>query len=67
MSLAEELIDRWAPVLVAINLITSDKGRFLVRCDGVVIFDKRIATRHALPGEIVEQLGPTLGPPLAWR
>ena len=67
MSLASELIDRWAPILIAVNLITSDKGRFNVTCDGTLVFAKDAEGRHARPGEVVERLALTLGPRLAWR
>ena len=67
MSLAEELIDRWAPVLVSVNLKTADKGRFNVTCDGKIIFDKGAEGRHARPGEVVERLAPVIGPKLGWR
>ncbi len=67
MSLAEELIDRWAPVLIAVNLKTADKGRFNVTCNGTVVFDKGSEGRHARPGEVVERLVPVIGPNLAWR
>ena len=67
MSLAAELIDRWAPILVGVDLKTADKGRFLVTCDGEVVFDKAAEGRHALPGEVVERLSPVIGPKLSWR
>ena len=67
MSLAEELIEHWAPVLIGVNLKTGDKGCFTVTCNGAVIFDKKSEGRHAHPGEIVERLAPLVGPRLAWR
>lgn len=67
MSLASELIDRWAPILISVNLITADKGRFNVTCDGNLVFGKDAEGRHPRPGEVVERLAPTLGPKLAWR
>lgn len=67
MSLAAELIDGWAPLLISVSLKTADKGRFLVTCDATVVFDKGAEGRHARPGEVVERLLPLLGPKLTWR
>ena len=67
MSLADEILVNWAPILRGLQLQTADHGRFEVSVDGELIFSKSNLGRHANKGEIVSLLEPRLGPPLAWR
>lgn len=67
MSLADEVLDRWAPVLRTVDLKSGDRGRFEVSLDGELLFSKAKVGRHAIPGEVVELIGARLGPALKWR
>ena len=67
MGLAAEIIDRWAPILVDIDLVTGDHGVFKVSCDEQLIFDKHSEGRHARSGEVEARLEPILGPRLNWK
>ena len=67
MSLADEILDKWAPILSTVDLKTGAKGRFEVSLDGELLFSKAELGRHANPGEIVELMAPRLGPALKWR
>jgi selenoprotein W-related protein len=53
VGLTDELLTGWAPVIKAVDLIPSSKGRFEVILDGDLIFSKASLGRHAKPGEIV--------------
>jgi selenoprotein W-related protein len=53
VSLADELLSGWAPIVETIELIPSSHGRFEVSLDGELIFSKKALGRHAAPGEIV--------------
>jgi len=65
--LAESLIDRWAPILTSVALVTSRGGVFKVTCDGQVVFDKKGEGRHAAPGEVESRLEAALGPRMHWK
>lgn len=67
MSLANELLDGWAPVLHGVALRTGTTGRFEVSLDGELIFSKSTAGRHAEPGEIRKEVERRIGAPLDWR
>ena len=67
MGLAAEVIDRWAPILRTVNLVTGDKGVFKVWLDGDLVFDRKSIGRHANPGEVEKTLERSLGPRLEWR
>ncbi len=67
MSLAEELLDGWAPILRGVELATGTKGRFEVTLDGELIFSKAALKRHASPGEVSAEVERRIGAPLEWR
>ena len=67
MSLADEILDKWAPVLAGVDLRTGDKGRFEIDIDGEPIFSKKDLRRFPQAGEVVRLLNPRLGPPPEWR
>ncbi len=67
MSLADELLSGWAPILIGIKLTSGTKGRFEVTLDGDVIFSKAALQRHANPGEVSTEVERRLGPRLDWR
>ena len=67
MSLANEILDGWAPVMRGVELRGGTKGRFEVTLDGELIFSKAAQGRHAKPGEIKAAVERKLGGPLSWR
>lgn len=67
MSLADEILDRWAPVLTGVELKTGSKGRFEVSLNGEEIFSKASLDRFPAKGEVARLLEPRLGPPSRWR
>jgi predicted Rdx family selenoprotein len=67
VSLAEELMDRWAPLLDGVELKTGSKGRFEVLIDGQEVFSKTRLNRFAADGEVAKLLEPRLGPRPRWR
>ena len=67
MSLANEILDRWAPALSGVELRTGTKGSFEVEIDGEPIFSKADLKRFPKPGEVVNLLSPRLGRPAQWR
>lgn len=67
MSLADELLSRWAPVLVGVDLVTGTKGVFDVTLDGELIFSKKALNRHANEGEVTALVERRIGPALEWR
>jgi hypothetical protein len=62
-----EIMERWAPILVGVDLLTGSKGVFDVVVDDQTVFTKAQARRRPRPGEIPALLEPILGPPLTWR
>jgi selT/selW/selH-like putative selenoprotein len=52
----------WAPIISAIELLPSSKGRFEVILDGELIFSKAKLGRHAKPGEVVGIVRGLIGP-----
>jgi predicted Rdx family selenoprotein len=67
VSLANEILDRWAPIMRGVELRSGDKGRFEVSLDGLLIFSKSELKRHANPGEIATAFEQRLGRRLDWR
>jgi selT/selW/selH-like putative selenoprotein len=67
VSLAEELMDRWAPLLDGVELKTGSKGRFEVLIDGQEVFSKARLNRFPADGEVAKALETRLGPPPQWR
>lgn len=67
MSLADEILSKWAPVFQGVRLQPAEHGRFEVRLDGELVFSKASLGRHAKKGEIVHLFEDRLGPPLHWR
>ena len=67
MSLANEILDGWAPVLSGVELKGGSKGRFEVTLDGELIFSKATLGRHAQPGEVKQEVERRIGKPLSWR
>lgn len=64
---AAEILERWAPILVGLELVTADKGKFRVTLDDRAVYDKAELKRLPEPGEVARLLGPDLGPALTWR
>ena len=67
MSLADEILSRWAPIMGSLDLKAGTTGRFEVTLDGELIFSKAALKRHAEAGEITAAFEKKLGPPLRWR
>jgi selenoprotein W-related protein len=67
VSLADELLSGWAPILRGVELASGTKGRFEVSVDGELIFSKAATGRHANPGEVSAEVERRLGPRLEWR
>lgn len=67
MSLANELLDSWAPIMRTVELRSGSTGRFEVTLDGELVFSKAALKRHANPKEVAAEFEKRLGPPLAWR
>ena len=67
MSLADELLSGWAPILRGVELRSGTKGRFEVTLDGELLFSKSSLGRHANRGEVAEAVERRLGKRLAWR
>lgn len=67
MRLAEEVLDRWAPVLGGVELKTGSHGVFEVSVDGEEVFSKARLDRFPDKGEVAKLLEPKLGSPPEWR
>jgi selT/selW/selH-like putative selenoprotein len=67
VSLAEELLGRWAPIMRSFDLKSSGKGRFEVTLDGALLYSKLATGRFPNPGEIATLFEARLGPALEWR
>ncbi len=65
--MAGEILERWAPILVGVDLKTGSKGVFRVTIDAQVVYDKATTRRKPTNGEVVALSEPLLGPPLTWR
>jgi predicted Rdx family selenoprotein len=67
VSLANEVLDGWAPILRGVELRSGTTGRFEVTLDGELIFSKAALKRHANPGEVAALFEQRIGPRLDWR
>jgi selenoprotein W-related protein len=67
VSLADELLSRWAPVMRAVELTSGSSGRFEVTLDGELLFSKKATGRFPKAGEVVRLFEQKLGPALEWR
>lgn len=67
MSLANELLAAWAPILRTVELRSGNTGRFEVTLDGELVFSKAKLKRHPNSGEVSAAFERRLGRPLAWR
>ncbi len=67
MSLAGELLSRWAPIMRAVELQSGNNGRFEVTLDGELLFSKQATGRFPKPGEVAGLFERKLGPALEWR
>lgn len=67
MSLANELLAGWAPIMRTVELRSGSTGRFEVVLDGELVFSKAQLKRHPKPGEVATIFERRLGKPLAWR
>jgi selenoprotein W-related protein len=67
VSLAGELLSRWAPIMRAVELQSGSGGRFEITLDGELIFSKMAKGRFPKPGEVTGLFETKLGPALDWR
>jgi selT/selW/selH-like putative selenoprotein len=67
VSLANELLAGWAPIMRTVELRSGSTGRFEVTLDGELVFSKAKLNRHPNPGEVKAAFERRLGRPLAWR
>jgi len=67
VSLAAELLGRWAPIMRAVELQSGSSGRFEISLDGELLFSKKAAGRFPAPGEVAGLFEKKLGPALDWR
>jgi selenoprotein W-related protein len=67
VSLAGELLSRWAPVMRTVELVSGSGGRFEITLDGELLFSKKQAGRFPKPGEVTRLFEQKLGPALEWR
>jgi predicted Rdx family selenoprotein len=67
VSLADDLLSGWAPILRGVELASGTKGRFEVTLDGELIFSKASLGRHANTGEVSAEVERRIGPRLDWR
>ena len=67
MSLGDELLSRWAPIVRVLELQSSSGGRFAIYLDDDLVFSKQEAKRFPKPGEIAALFEAQLGPVLDWR
>ena len=67
MSLAGELLSRWAPIMRTVELVSGSRGRFEITLDGDLVFSKMAAGRFPKPGEVARLFEQKLGPALEWR
>jgi selenoprotein W-related protein len=67
VSLAGELLGRWAPIMREVELTSSSGGKFDISLDGQLMFSKKAAGRFPKPGEVAGLFEKKLGPALEWR
>jgi hypothetical protein len=57
-------LQKWAPIIAEVQLISGSHGVFEVTLDGETLFSKRELKRHANAGEIGRLVEERLGPPI---
>jgi predicted Rdx family selenoprotein len=67
VSLGNELLSRWAPIVRALDLQSASGGRFDIYLDDELVFSKQAARRFPNPGEVAGLFEKKLGPALDWR
>jgi selT/selW/selH-like putative selenoprotein len=67
VSLATEILVRWAPIMRTVEIRSGEKGRFEVSLDGKPVFSKAASRRFPEPGEVTRIFEKSLGPALEWR
>jgi selT/selW/selH-like putative selenoprotein len=67
VSLAGEVLSRWAPIMRAVELVSASHGRFDISLDGELVFSKKASGRFPKPGEVAGYFEKKLGPALDWR
>jgi selenoprotein W-related protein len=67
VSLAGELLGRWAPIMRAVELVSASHGRFDISLDGELVYSKKASGRFPKPGEVAASFEKKLGPALDWR
>jgi selenoprotein W-related protein len=67
VSLASDLLSRWAPIMRSVELQSGSNGRFEVTLDGELLFSKKATGRFPKPGEVAALFEEKLGPALDWR
>ena len=67
MSLAGDLLSRWAPIMRSVELQSGSNGRFEVTLDDELLFSKKATGRFPKPGEVAVLAEKKLGPALDWR
>jgi selenoprotein W-related protein len=67
VSLANELLSRWAPIMRTVELQSGSGGRFEITLDGELVFSTKAEGRFPKPGEIAGLFEKKLGPALEWR
>jgi len=67
VSLATEILVRWAPIMRTVEIRSGEKGRFEISLDGKPVFSKASSGRFPEPGEVARTFEKSLGPPLEWR
>ncbi len=67
MSLANELLIRWAPIMRTVELQSGSSGRFEITLDGELLFSKKASGRFPKPGEVAGLFEKKLGLALEWR
>lgn len=51
--MADEILSRYQHIIESFKIITGSKGTFIFTVDGDRLFSKKVAGRHAEPGEIL--------------
>ena len=62
-----EVLDGWAPLIGEATLVAARHGRFEVRLDGRLIFDRKDEGRMPRPGEVAASVEAELGSRPPWR
>lgn len=65
---ATEILERWAPIVIGVDLVTASKGTFRVTADGRLVYDRAAeGRRFPEPGEVARRLEGDFGPSITWR